>query len=122
MTDTQDTPFDPADHTVADVLEYVKEHPEQAEDVAALEAEGKGRQSLLEALSPAEETPVESEPEPEPEPAVAGDVRTYELQPGDNPSRVAREVYGRGSFGGLIVKANPGVKWKPGVQVVIPEA
>jgi hypothetical protein len=39
--------FDPGAHTVAAVLDYVAEHPEQRDAVLAAEAAGKARKSLL---------------------------------------------------------------------------
>lgn len=39
--------FDPGAHTVAAVLEYLAEHPEQRDAVLAAEAAGKARKSLL---------------------------------------------------------------------------
>jgi hypothetical protein len=46
---------------------------------------------------------------------------TYVLQRGDNPSTVARQLFGRASRGREIVAANPGVKWREGVEVVLPQ-
>ena len=39
--------FDPGAHTVAAVLEYLSEHPDEREAVLAAEAAGKARKSLL---------------------------------------------------------------------------
>jgi hypothetical protein len=39
--------FDPAAHTVAEVEEYVEEHPEELERIRQLEEEGKARVTLL---------------------------------------------------------------------------
>jgi hypothetical protein len=39
--------FDPAAHTVAEVEEYVEEHPEEVERIRQLEEEGKARVTLL---------------------------------------------------------------------------
>ena len=39
--------FDPAAHTVAEVEQYVDEHPEEAEQILQLEEEGKARVTLL---------------------------------------------------------------------------
>lgn len=47
-------------------------------------------------------------------------VGTYVLQLGDTPSSVARSLFGRGSRGRDLVKANAGVKWVPGVEITIP--
>lgn len=41
--------FDPSAHTVAEVLAYLAEHPDEAEAVLAAEATGKGRTSILNA-------------------------------------------------------------------------
>ena len=38
--------FDPAEHTVAEVEEYVAKHPDQADAVLAAEAAGKNRTTL----------------------------------------------------------------------------
>ena len=40
--------YDPADHNVDAVLQYIREHPEQKDDVLAMEAAGRGRKGLLE--------------------------------------------------------------------------
>jgi hypothetical protein len=42
--------FDPGAYTVADVLAYVDEHPDEAAAVRDAEAAGKARVTLLEAL------------------------------------------------------------------------
>ena len=42
--------FDPGGHTVAEVLAYVEENPDQRERVAGLEQAGKARKGVLEAL------------------------------------------------------------------------
>jgi hypothetical protein len=39
--------YDPADHTVAEVQAYLEAHPDEADAVLALEAEGKNRASLV---------------------------------------------------------------------------
>ncbi len=39
--------FDPADHTVDEVKEYLAEHPEQTDAVLELEEEGKARTGVL---------------------------------------------------------------------------
>jgi hypothetical protein len=39
--------FDPGEHTVAEVQDYLEEHPDEAEAVLAAEADGKGRSSLI---------------------------------------------------------------------------
>jgi hypothetical protein len=43
--------YDPSAHSVKKVLAYVDDHPDQAEAIAAAEAEGKARSSILSALS-----------------------------------------------------------------------
>lgn len=47
--------YDPGAHTVAEVLAYVAEHPDQADAVREAEEAGKQRITLLEALLPAPE-------------------------------------------------------------------
>ena len=42
--------YDPADHTVAEVLAYVAEHPDQRQAVQDAETAGKARTTLLGAL------------------------------------------------------------------------
>lgn len=39
--------YDPADHTVDEVKEYLKAHPEQTDAILELEEEGKARTGLL---------------------------------------------------------------------------
>jgi hypothetical protein len=39
--------FDPADHTVAEVQQYLVDHPDDAERVLALERAGKNRATLV---------------------------------------------------------------------------
>lgn len=130
MTDTQDAPFNPADHNVDDVLAHVRDHPDEAEAIVLAEVDGKNRSTLIEALAPDDGLgddeivgdnvePDGGEDDGDVDPEVDG--FTYTLQPGDNPAVVARLLLGRGSYGNLIVRANPGVKWKPGVEIVIPE-
>jgi len=43
-------PFDPADHTVPEVVEYVEAHPDEVEDIYAAETAGKNRTTLLNQL------------------------------------------------------------------------
>lgn len=43
--------FDPRDHTIAEVLDYVGEHPGERAYLRQAEAEGKARVSLLTALA-----------------------------------------------------------------------
>ena len=43
-------PFLPSDHTVADVLAYVEEHPDQLQSIYDAEQAGKARVTLLEQL------------------------------------------------------------------------
>jgi hypothetical protein len=107
------TDFDPSDHTVPEVLEHVEKNPEQAEAIAAAEAEGDARKTLLEAL-----------PDPEPQPKTKSKRKartgTYVLEAGDSPAVVARNLLGRGSLAREIVAANPGVKWRSGVEITLP--
>jgi hypothetical protein len=42
--------FDPADHTVDEVLAYVDKHPDKADAVLAAEEAGKNRSTLVAAL------------------------------------------------------------------------
>lgn len=42
--------YDPGEHTVAEVLEYVADHPDQAENIREAEENGKARTTLLDAL------------------------------------------------------------------------
>jgi plastocyanin len=42
--------FDPADHTVAEVLDYAAEHPDEVAAIAAAEEAGKNRSTLLDQL------------------------------------------------------------------------
>ena len=46
-----DEPFDPAQHTVAEVLAYAAEHPDVAEQIHALEAATRARTGVLSALA-----------------------------------------------------------------------
>lgn len=43
--------FDPADHSVAEVVAYVEANPDEREAVLALEQNGKARSTLLAALT-----------------------------------------------------------------------
>lgn len=45
--DGQRVTFDPADHTIDEVLAYIEAHPEQGDAVLAAEAAGKHRAGLL---------------------------------------------------------------------------
>lgn len=40
-------PFDPAEHTVDQVLTFIEEHPDSADAVLELERHGKNRSSLI---------------------------------------------------------------------------
>jgi len=42
--------FDPGDHTVAEVIAYAAEHPDQLDDIQAAETAGKARSTLLAGL------------------------------------------------------------------------
>jgi hypothetical protein len=46
----EDEVFDPADHTVAEVLDYAAEHPDEVAAIAAAEEAGKNRSTLLDQL------------------------------------------------------------------------
>jgi hypothetical protein len=48
-TDVKGEAFDPSEHSVTEVLAYIKEHPDEAEAVKAAEAEGKGRATIANA-------------------------------------------------------------------------
>lgn len=109
------TDFDPAEHNVAEVLEHIEEHPEQAEAVAAAEAEGKDRSTIAAAVEEA----VAKKPVKASRATVQHD-GTYVLQQGDSPATVARDLLGRGSMARDVVLANPDVKWRPGVEIIIP--
>lgn len=43
--------FDPADHTVDEVLAYIDEHPDELDDVLAAEEDGKNRVTLVDKLT-----------------------------------------------------------------------
>lgn len=116
MSDSHDLPesgFDPAEHTAKEVIEHVEKNPDEAEVVAALEAEGKDRTTVAAAV----EEVVATKPKGRKRQAHTG---TYVLEQGDTPSTVARQLLGRGSRGREIVAANEGVKWRPGVEITIP--
>jgi hypothetical protein len=42
--------YDPGDHTVAEVIAYAAEHPDQLDDIEAAETSGKARSTLLAGL------------------------------------------------------------------------
>jgi hypothetical protein len=46
---SDDTGWNPADYTVAEVLDYLEEHPDERDAVLAAEQEGKARKGVLEA-------------------------------------------------------------------------
>lgn len=46
-TPPEDTPFDPADHTIPEVEDYVGQHPDELERIYSAEVDGKGRTTLL---------------------------------------------------------------------------
>jgi hypothetical protein len=132
MTDTQQDAFDPADHNIDDVLKHLEAHPDQVEAVLAAERAGKDRATLVTRLTgdqdvpegsdqDAPEGPGEPAPGDEPEPRRESKAGTYILEAGDTPSRVGKLLYGRGSLGGALVRANPGVKWRAGVEIVLPD-
>ena len=109
MTDSQDTQFDPSEQNVGEVVEHLEEHPEEAEAVADAEAEGKDRVTVAEAVEKAKKT------------KRTPKKGTYVLEAGDSPARVARKLLGRGSMAREVVAANPDVKWRPGVEINVPE-
>jgi hypothetical protein len=45
-----DEAYDPAEHTVDEVLAYAEEHPDEVDDIAAAEEAGKNRTTLLDKL------------------------------------------------------------------------
>lgn len=44
-------------------------------------------------------------------------VGVYVLEEGDSPAKVAKAVYGKGSMASALVRHNPDVKWRPGVEI-----
>lgn len=54
--------FDPGDHTVAEVLAYVEEHPDQTDAIREAEQDGKARTTLLTALEPPAEAEAPTTP------------------------------------------------------------
>ncbi|MBE6366699.1 MAG: LysM peptidoglycan-binding domain-containing protein [Lentisphaerae bacterium] len=65
---------------------------------------------------------------PESTPPAAGSsgsgVRTYKVQPGDTPGKIARKLYGKSSLYKVILQANPAVNersLKPGMILNIPD-
>lgn len=106
------TDFDPAEHTAKEVIAHVEENPGEAEAIAEAEADGKDRSTVADAAEK-----VTSARKSKRKPRSG----TYTLEKGDSPAVVARNLYGRGSIGRLIVEANPGVKWRPGVEITLPE-
>lgn len=61
MTATPSPPYDPGEHTVAEVQEYVNANPDQTDAVREAEAAGKARVTLLDWL----DQPWEGEAEPQ---------------------------------------------------------
>lgn len=49
--DVTPTGFDPGDATVAQVLQYVADHPDQAAAVLAAEQAGRARKGIIDALA-----------------------------------------------------------------------
>lgn len=45
-----DGPFDPAKHSVKEVIEHLEEHPDHKEDVLKMEKKGKSRTSLVDQI------------------------------------------------------------------------
>jgi hypothetical protein len=58
---------------------------------------------------PAPPPPPKPDPVTQPRPS-----NTYVLKQGDNPFKVALDLYGNGNRGRELAKANPGAKWQPG--------
>ena len=53
----------------------------------------------------------------------SGGIRTYKVQAGDTPGKIARKIYGRSSLYTVIMRANPNVnerKLRPGMILNIP--
>lgn len=46
-----DDGFDPADYKVEDVIAYAEQHPDEVEAIINAELEGKGRVTIIEALT-----------------------------------------------------------------------
>jgi hypothetical protein len=110
------TDFDPAEHKVPEVLEYVEKHPDEADAILKAEAAGKDRTTIEEALA---------EPAKEARASRRATTRTarsgkYTLQAGDTPSSVARALFGRASRGTELYRLNPDVKWQSGVEINVP--
>lgn len=62
MSDEEAAAYDPGDHTVEEVKEYVEEHPDESAAIAEAEKSGKARTTLLDALESDEEEPPEIHP------------------------------------------------------------
>jgi hypothetical protein len=58
-------------------------------------------------------------PAPAPTPKVPKQ-GVYVLQQGDHPGSVSTKLYGRGHMAVPLVRANPGVLWEAGDEIVIP--
>lgn len=109
------TDFDPAEHTIPEVLEHIEEHPEDADAVLKAEEAGKDRTTLEEKLAePAKEARSARRSQ---RTARSG---KYVLQAGDNPSKVARDLFGRSSRAGELYALNPDAKWRAGVEINVP--
>ena len=68
------------------------------------------------------ETPEAAEPEEAPKSKRGRKARSgfYTLEAGDSPAVVAGKLFGRRSRGRDLVRENPDVKWKPGVEIKVP--
>ena len=66
--------------------------------------------------------PEAAEPEEAPKSKRGRKARSgfYTLEVGDSPAVVAGKLFGRRSRGRDLVRENPDVKWKPGVEIKVP--
>lgn len=71
---------------------------------------------------PTEPRPADEVP-PVDEPPVRRESLTgvHVLERGETPATLARKLFGRGSLAGQLVAANPGVQWRPGAKITIPD-
>lgn len=111
MTNTS-SDFNPSEHNVDEVVEHLEAHPDEADAIAAAEAEGKDRVTVAEAVEK-----VKASKSSKRKPRSG----THTLEAGDSPANVARNLYGRASLGRELVAANPGVKWRSGVEITLPD-
>lgn len=108
------TEFDPAEHTVAEVLEHLQENPDDTFAVLEAERDGKNRSSLTGLLDEPADEPEEQEGE-------VADANTVVLQRGDNPGLIAKRHLGNGARARDVVRANPDATWAPGTTIVLPD-